>query len=185
MTSLIQRLGLMLALLFFSAPPTSGASDIGWPEAVDQLTAERTQAETCAGLFKRYADQSSRPSGELAYGEAKANFDGVIAGLQAALIEKAKPNSLATLQADLAHGAASLQTFCKMAADVIPLSESGGKGIAEGIVKAAIEPVIAALSKAVAALYNESGDRTPTPWSQPRGLVRCYRAGPYVRQADA
>ena len=155
MKLVIRRLWTMLALLFFFAPGISRASDIGWQEAVDQLAGERTQAETCAGLFKRYADQAGLPRGELAYGKAKANFDGAIAGLETALTEKAGPNSLTTLQTDLAHGAASLQAFCKMTVDLLPPGgEGNAKGIVEDIAKAAIEPVIVAMSKGVAALYN-------------------------------
>ncbi len=66
MKLVIRRLWTMLALPFFFAPGISRASDIGWQEAVDQLAGERTQAETCAGLFKRYADQAGLPRGELA-----------------------------------------------------------------------------------------------------------------------
>jgi hypothetical protein len=89
----------------------------------------------------------------LAYGEAKANFDAVIAELVTALTEGGTPKSLPSLETDLEHGAAGLGKFCKMVSDLLP-STSGQKGILDDIVKGAVEPLIKALSEGVAALYN-------------------------------
>jgi hypothetical protein len=141
------------ALLISIAPGISRPADIGWPEAVGRLAGERTKAETCAALLKGYADEQQRSRGQLAYGEAKANFDGVIAGLVAALTEGGNPKSLPGLETDLEHGAKSLGKFCKMVSDLLP-STSGRKGVLADIAKGAIQPVIDALKEGVAALYN-------------------------------
>ena len=141
-----------LVLLVLIAPGISLA-DIGWPEAVGRLAGERTNAEICAALLKGYGDQQQSSRGQLAYGEAKANFDGVIAGLVAALTEGEAPRSLPSLEADLEHGAAGLAKFCQTVSDLLP-STAGRKGVLADIAKGAVEPLIKTLSEGVAALYN-------------------------------
>jgi hypothetical protein len=142
-----------LALLMAIAPGISRAADTGWPEAVGRLAGERSKAETCAALLKGYGDQQQSSRGQLAYGEAKANFDAVIAELIAALTEGGNPKSLPSLETDLEHGATSLGNFCKTVSDLLP-STSGRKGVLADIAKGAIQPLIDALSEGVAALYN-------------------------------
>jgi hypothetical protein len=92
----------------------------------------------------------------LAYGEAKANFDGVIAELITALTEGGNPKSLPSLETDLERGATSLGKFCQTVSDLLP-STSGQRGVLADIVKAAVEPLIKALSEGVATIYNNSG----------------------------
>jgi len=142
-----------LALLASIVPGISQAADIGWPEAVGRLAGERSKAETCAGLLKGHGDEQQISQGQMIYGDAKANFDGVIAGLVTALTEGGNPKSLPSLETDLEHGATSLKAFCQSVADLLP-NDSGRKGILEDIVKAALDPVINSLSAGVATLYN-------------------------------
>jgi hypothetical protein len=142
-----------LALLISIAPGISRAADIGWPEAVDRLARERSKAETCARGLKAYGDEQKIAQGQLAYGEAKANFDGVISGLITALSEGGNQKSLPGLETDLEHGASDLGKFCKTVNDLLP-SSSGQKDVIADIVNDAIQPVIDALSEGVAALYN-------------------------------
>jgi hypothetical protein len=142
-----------LAFLISIAPGISRAADIGWPEAVGRLAGERSKAETCAALFKGYADKQQISQGQLAYGDAKADFDMVIAELITALTEGENPKSLSSLETDLEHGASSLKTFCKTVSGLLP-STSGRKDVLADIAKGAIQPVIDALSEGVAALYN-------------------------------
>jgi hypothetical protein len=142
-----------IAPLISMAPRIGRAADIGWPEAVGRLAGARTRAETCAAVLKAYGDEQQISRGQLAYGEAKANFDAVIAELVTALSEGGKPKSLPSLQTDLEHAGEGLGKFCKMVSDLLP-STSGHKGILGDIVKGAIQPVIDALSAAVAAIYN-------------------------------
>jgi hypothetical protein len=85
--------------------------------------------------------------------KAKANFDGVIAGLITALTEGGAPKSLPSLEADLGHGATSLGNFCKMVSDLV-LKTSGRKDVVADIANAAVEPLIKALSEGVATIYN-------------------------------
>jgi hypothetical protein len=141
-----------LALLISIAPGISLA-DIGWPEAVGRLAGERSNAENCAAALKGYGDKQQISRGQLAYGEAKANFDGVIAELITALTEGGNPKSLPSLETDLEHSATALVNFCKMVSDVLP-DTSGQRGVLADIVKGAVEPLIKALSEGVATIYN-------------------------------
>jgi len=143
----------MLALLISIAPAISRAGDIGWPEAVGRLAGERSNAENCAAALKGYGDEQQISRGQLAYGEAKANFDAVIAGLITTLTEGGAPKSLPSLETDLEHGTTSLGKFCQTVSDLLP-SASGRKDVVADIAKAAVEPLIKALSEGVAAIYN-------------------------------
>jgi len=143
-----------VALAIIGAASGTMAAGIGWPEAVDRLVEERSNAVACAGSFKQYASGAQLTRGQNAYGAAKASFDGVIAGLETALGEGGEPQRLPMLEQKISEGAAALGRFCKMASDILP-EESGQKGIVEDIVKAAVEPVIDALKQAIAALYND------------------------------
>jgi hypothetical protein len=142
-----------IAPLISMAPGIGRAADIGWPEAVGRLAGARTRAETCAAVLKAYGDEQQISRGQLAYGEAKANFDAVIAELITALTEGGNPKSLPSLETDLEHGAKSLGRFCQTVSDLLP-STSGRKDVLADIAKGAIQPVIDALSEGIAALYN-------------------------------
>src|SRR3712207_294875 len=67
---------------------------VNWQEAVARLAQERTRAETCARLLKKHGDAAAVDRGALAYGEAKAEYDGIVAGLGVALAQKQQPASL-------------------------------------------------------------------------------------------
>jgi hypothetical protein len=144
----------LLGLLVWAAPATGLAAGIGWPDTVSRLAEERSKAEICAASLKRYGDKGQISRGQLAYGTAKAEFDAVIAGLITALAEGGDPESLPSLEAKLKSGASGLGGLCNTVADLVP-SASGQKGILDEMVKAAIEPVIKALSDEVAALYTD------------------------------
>jgi hypothetical protein len=62
----------LLGLALLAPATVLGAETppIGWQEAVARLAAERTRAETCAGVLKKYGDEATKAKGELTYGEA-------------------------------------------------------------------------------------------------------------------
>ena len=100
---------------------------IGWQEAMARLAGERTRAETCAGLLKKHGDDTAISRGALAYGEAKAEADAVIAGLVAALATGKKPTSLPDLEARLERGIKTRDAFCAQVMALVP-DTSGDKG---------------------------------------------------------
>jgi hypothetical protein len=126
---------------------------VGWPDTIDLLNHERSQADECASLLKDAGDKSTIDHGRMVYGNAKAASDGAIAGLEVALIQGYKPESLKGIHADLDAAGAGLQQVCdaaKKAASEAP----GTKGIVSDIVKAAVEPVIGAIKDGVSALWS-------------------------------
>ncbi len=153
MASLRIRVWILCLLLAGVVPAVAQAEAIGWPEAVARLAGERTKAETCLDVLKTYGDGVQIARGRFGYGNAKAEFDAVIAGLIIVLGQGDKPESLTTLNARVERGTVGLKQFCDGVLALLPPDE-GRKGMIGDVVKGAIEPVIKALSEAVAALYN-------------------------------
>jgi hypothetical protein len=127
---------------------------MSWPEAVGQIAGQRTKAETCVALMKRYGDDAQIARGQLIYADAKADFDELIAGLIAALSAGRTPENLPSLQAKLSKGAATLDTFRKTVSDLLPKTP-GQKGIIDDLAQIIpIKEAIKMLSDGVSALYN-------------------------------
>jgi hypothetical protein len=152
---------LLLLALFALTGSVLGqpAATITWPDAVAQLTAERTRAETCVSLLKRYGDKGQVDHGQLTYANAKADADAVIAGLITALSTRQEPASLSNLQASLSSGVFGLAEFCNTVGKLVPDTAGQKGGLADlltSIVQApgVIEQLLKMLSAGVSALYN-------------------------------
>jgi hypothetical protein len=129
------------------------AADIGWQEAVARLAYERTRAETCVKALKAYGDPTAVKRGEIAYGEAKAEYDGMIRGLTIALARKGEPTSLPDLEVRTQRGFDAREAFCKSVQRLVPPS-AGQRAVIADIVSGAIGPVI----DAVKAIWMRSKD---------------------------
>jgi hypothetical protein len=143
----------LLALLMPTVVSVGQPATMTWPDAVAQLTAERTKAETCVALVKKFGDEAQSARGQLAYTNAKADADAVIAGLIVVLSEGRQPASLSSLQSKLSSGVSGLAEFCGAVADLVP-RVAGQKDLVSDITKAAIQPLLQMLSDGVSALYN-------------------------------
>jgi hypothetical protein len=126
-------------------------------EAVARLAQERTQAETCVRLLKKYGDATAIDRGALAYGEAKAEYDGIIAGLCVALALKEQPASLKNLQERLQHGFDKRNAFCKSVQSLIP-DKTGEKGVIDEIVSGFTSGIFKPLIEAIQAIYMRTKD---------------------------
>jgi hypothetical protein len=126
-------------------PKRETTSALSWQEAVARLARERTAAETCAAVLKQYGDAAAIARGTLAYGEAKAEYDGIIAGLIVALARKAAPASLPDLKAQLRSAFKKRAAFCQSVRLLAPAQGTGKKGIIEDVVKGAVGPLLTAL----------------------------------------
>ena len=104
---------------------------IGWQEAVARLAAERTRAETCAALLKKHGDDDAISRGAMAYGEAKAEVDAVIAGLITALASGKKPTSLPDLQARLERGIRAREACCAQVMLLVPDTSGDKSGLTD------------------------------------------------------
>jgi hypothetical protein len=140
-----RALGLLLLLFAAGASRAAlAAPEIGWQEAVARLAQERTRAETCASWLKTYGDPAAKQRGALAYGEARSDYDGVIAGLVVALAQKGAPGSLPDLEARLQRGFAAREAFCNEVLPLLPKT-GGQKGPIAEVVTGVIKPVVEAL----------------------------------------
>jgi hypothetical protein len=119
----------------------TSAEDIGWQEAVARLKQERTLAEKCVALLKRHGDADAIERGRLAYADAKAEYDAIIAGLDVALAQGDQPHSLPDLEARLRHGFDKRQAFCASVEPLVPKPPSGVKGPFTDIIGGVIGPV--------------------------------------------
>jgi hypothetical protein len=120
-------------------------TEMNWQEAVARLARERTAAETYAAMLKKYGDGIALSYGATAYGEAKAEYDGVIAGLIVALARKAAPTSLPDLEACFRRGFKKREAFCDKVRQLVPAPAVGERGIIADVVKGAIGPLLDAL----------------------------------------
>jgi hypothetical protein len=125
---------------------SSGSTqEITWQEAVARLARERTVAETCAALLKKRGDAAAVDHGALQYAEAKAEYDGITAGLIVALARKAEPSSLPDIEARLRRGFAKREAFCRSVQMLVPAPRAGEKGWIQEAVKGALGPLVDAL----------------------------------------
>ena len=139
-----------LGVMLFAVTPTPAETSLGWPETIELLAQQRTQAETCAGTLKS-SDKAAVATGRLTYGAAKSQSDGVIAGLTVALVQGGKPDGLPTALTNLKKAGAGLQEVCNAALKAA--SAAGSRGLVEDILKAPIEPIVNAISSGVSALW--------------------------------
>jgi hypothetical protein len=138
------RRWLLIALVVSVTVTALHAQEINWQEAVARLARERTLAETCVGLLKRYGDKAAQARGAIAYGAAKADYDEVIAGLVVALARKEQPESLPDLQARLQRGFDERAAFCRNVDPLVPKAH-GQKSPITDIIEGAVKPVTDAL----------------------------------------
>jgi hypothetical protein len=129
------------------------AQDLNWQEAVARLARERTLAETCAGLLKKYGDKATQVRLSITYGEAKAEYDGVVAGLAVALARRGQPESLPDLRARLQRGFERREAFCESIDRLVPEAR-GEKGPIADLVGGAVKPVL----EAVVAIWSRTRD---------------------------
>ncbi len=145
-----------LALLALAAAPVRAVAQepaMSWQEAVAELASERTRAEACVALLKRNAagDATVLGEGEWVYSQAKADMDGVIAGLVVALAENDDPLSFDTLRAQLEKAVALREEFCATAVSLAPQSSGTKSPMTDVLAK-----VLSSLIDATKEIYLQS-----------------------------
>jgi hypothetical protein len=110
---------------------TPAPEAIGWPEAVARLAAERQRAVACAGLARALPGEAAALLGA-AYSEAKAEADGVVAGLAVALAQStgrgAPGAALPDLERRLEATFTGREAFCRRVLDLSPPAPPGHPG---------------------------------------------------------
>jgi hypothetical protein len=142
-----RALWLMTLIVGYSAAWAASAQNIGWQEAVARLAHERTLAETCVALLKKYGKDGAIDRGQLAYADAEAEYDAIIAGLGVALAQSDQPVSLLDLEARLRRGFDKRQAFCGSVERLLPPPAPGVKGPSADIIGGAIGPLVDALKE--------------------------------------
>ncbi len=117
-----------LLLLATTVSYAAPVSQITWQDAVARLSRERGLAETCAAVIIKYGDKTTVGRGAIDYGEAKADYDGLIRGLIIALSQDGAPESLSELQVQLQRAHDRLEAFCSEARKLAPPPKAGTKG---------------------------------------------------------
>jgi hypothetical protein len=131
---------------------TTSTPPMGWPDATAHLIQLKTTSETCISIIKQFGDTSSKAQARLAYGKAEGSANAIVSGLEVALFSSGKMTDLQALQADLNDVADEVSHSCQVATAAIP-SSKGHKGLVDDIAKAAIDPLVKAVSDGIAALY--------------------------------
>jgi hypothetical protein len=139
------RPGVFVLVAFLLVPAVVRAQTMRWPEAVAALVAERARAETCVRLLKRHAgdDAAALSRGELAYAEAKADVDAVIAGLIVVLAQGGTPLDLADLETRLTRGVQAREAFCTQVIALIP-PDPGTRNLLVQLVGTFLPPLLEA-----------------------------------------
>jgi hypothetical protein len=141
-------------LVAHAAEGTSTPADIGWQEAVARLARERTLAVACVGLLRKHGDPGAIARGALAYADAKAEYDGIVAGLSVALARRDQPSSLPDLQARLQRGFDRREAFAASVRALLAHPSGGERGLVGEIVGGALGPLV----DAVKAIWLRSRD---------------------------
>ena len=132
--------------------PATAQTNFGWPDTIDLLAQERSQADTCADLLKSDGDKAAVTAGRITYNAAKAKADGVIAGFTIALVEGGKPEELPKILANLERAGAGLAGSLQLCSKGRVL---GGRdqGVVEDIAKGAVGPLVDAIKSTAGALW--------------------------------
>jgi hypothetical protein len=160
----------VFGVTFLAVAPAAAQTSLGWPETIELLAQERTQAETCVETLKSSSDKAAIATGRLTYGATKAQSDGVIAGLMVALIQGGQPDALPMVLTSLKKAGAGLREVCDAALKTA--SVTGSKGLVEDILRAPIEPVVNAISSGVSALWTAMSKKTSLNWRRSRDNSR-------------
>jgi hypothetical protein len=96
--------------------------------------------------LKKHGNPLAVSRGALNYGEAKAEYDGIISGLIVTLARKANPTDLNDIETRLQSGFEKRQAFCRSVHALLPAPRLGAKGLFDEAVKGAIiEPLLNAI----------------------------------------
>lgn len=124
-----------------------------WPDAVERLSQERTQAVDCARLIKTHGNATQRADAAALYNQAKAEINGTINGLMTALELDQKPTGLSKWRDRLAGVEGKRTRLC---AQATALRDSAGvKGGGWEFIGAVLDP----LADVLIAVLTQWGER--------------------------
>jgi hypothetical protein len=173
MRDLVRALAVLILAVALAAPPAAAETTGGhagsrpeisigaelafdWPEAITRLRSARESAVGCARQLKATTEAGSdaRRTAARLYSEARAGFNGTIAGLRVVLAEGGAPPDLATLEGRLATGTERGERFCEQVDAVLATVE----GEKSGVLKFLKANGLQVLLEAVARLLQYEGE---------------------------
>jgi hypothetical protein len=143
----------LLALFASTIAAVAQPAPMRWPEAVAPLAGERSRAETCVALLKRYGTGAEIEQNKTIYVNARANADAVIVELISVLSDWRIPASISNLQDRVRSSVSGLAEFCSAVGDLVP-DTTGKKWFWAEIAKSGIPLLEKHVSDAVSDLYN-------------------------------
>jgi len=163
----------LLGMMLFAIPPARAQTSLGWPDMIDLLAQQRSQAEACVQTLKSGSDKMAVATSQHTYRIAKSQSDGVIAGLTVALVQGGEPDALPTALASLRKAGDGLQEVCNAA--LTSASAAGSKGLIEDILKSPVEPVVNAISSGVSALWTRHVEKDKLELETIRGQLEAAK----------
>lgn len=135
-----------LLALVVAGPALTQEPQMSWQEAVAELAGERTRAETCVSLVKRYAadDNDVMARARLDYDSAKADMDAAIGALSVALAQGEAPDSFEALEPLISRGVEQRKAFCESALDLMPEQQDGTKNFLVDLLGKAVAAIVTA-----------------------------------------
>lgn len=119
---------------------------MSWQQAVADLAGERTRAEACVSLVKRYAadDTDVLARARWDYDNAKADMDAAIGALSVALAQGEAPESFDGLEGRIAAAVEQRKEFCEFALSLMPEQEDGTKNFLVDLAGKAVAAIVTA-----------------------------------------
>ena len=132
--------------------------DMGWGDAVAEMARAKSQGTGLAALLKARGSPDQVARGQLAYEDARSEFDGLVAGLLLVSAGKGDPEELKSLERLLRQGLEKAEAF---AAQVRPLVPAPGRSKDSGIgdlLGSVVEKLLDPLVQAVGTLWSARRD---------------------------
>jgi hypothetical protein len=128
--------------------PEAEAPPMTWPEATELLQREKLSAEVCARTVKHHlpeADLTALTAAEHAYEAGRIEFNAVISGLQAALLDpETEAPALEVVEEKIAAGAEARQAFCDDAERLTADRQDGERSVIAEVVAGSLGALIEA-----------------------------------------
>jgi hypothetical protein len=131
---------------------------IAWGDAVAEMARAKTQATGLAAFLKAHGSSDQVARGQLAYEDARSEFDGLVSGLLLVSAGKGDPQELKSLERMLRQGLEKAEAFAALVRPLVPATGgSKDSGIGD-ILGSVVEKLFDPLVKAVGTLWSARRD---------------------------
>jgi hypothetical protein len=130
---------------------------IAWGDAVAEMARAKTQATGLAAFLKAHGSSDQVARGQLAYEDARSEFDGLVSGLLLVSAGKGDPDELTSLKRRLRHGLEKAEAFAAQVRPLVPAADGAKAGIGD-LLGNMVEKLFDPLVKAVGTLWSARRD---------------------------